>query len=141
MRILVDTGVWLAIFDPTDSTRDRATVANHAETIQGMTAIIPWPITYETLSSRFAKNRLALEGFERQLKSQRVQLLDDSPYREHALKHALDSSLRQGRPLSLTDCLLRVVVDELSPGLNYLATYNIKDFADVCLRNKIEMLC
>lgn len=106
-----------------------------------MTAIIPWPITYETLSSRFAKKCLALEGFERQLKSQRVQFLDDSPYREHALKHALDSSLRLGRPLSLTDCLLRVVVDELSLGLNYLATYNVKDFADVCLRNKVEMLC
>ncbi|MFM9088695.1 MAG: hypothetical protein ACKOPT_11265, partial [Cyanobium sp.] len=60
MRILVDTGVWLAIFDPTDAVRDRATVA----------------------------------------------------------KHALDSSLRQGRPLSLTDCLLRVVLDDLSPGLN-----------------------
>lgn len=140
-RILVDTGVWLAICDPTDSTRDRATVANHAETIQSMTVIIPWPITYETLSSRFVRNRLALEGFERQLKSHRVQFLDDSPYREHALKHALDSSLRQGRPLSLTDCLLRVVIDELSLGLRHLATYNVKDFADVCRRNKVEMLC
>jgi hypothetical protein len=34
-----------------------------------------------------------------------------------------------------------VVVDELSLGLSYLATYNVKDFAGVCLRNKIEMLC
>lgn len=141
MHILVDTGVWLAIFDPTDLTRDRAIVASHAERIQSMTAIIPWPITYETISSRFAKNTLALQGFEKQLKSRRVQLLDDTPYREHALNHAFETSLRQGRPLSLTDCLLRVVVDELSPGLSYLATYNVKDFADVCLRNKIEMLC
>lgn len=141
MRILVDTCVWLAIFDPTDLTRDRATVADHAERIQSMTAIIPWPITYETMSSKFAKNRLALQGFEKQLKSPRVQFVDDGPYREDALKHALDSSLRQRRPLSLTDCLLRVVVDELGPGLNYLATYNIKDFSDVCLRNKIEILC
>ena len=75
-----------------------------------MTAIIPWPITYETLSSKFAKNRLSLQGFEKQLKSPRVQFVDDGPYREDALKHALDSSLRRRRPLSLTDCLLRVVV-------------------------------
>lgn len=106
-----------------------------------MTVIIPWPITDEILSSRFVRNRQALEGFERQLKSHRVQFLDDSPYREHALKHALDSSLRQGRPLSLTDCLLRVVIDELSLGLRHLATYNVKDFADVCRRSKAEMLC
>ncbi|MFM7733081.1 MAG: hypothetical protein ACKO6F_06405 [Cyanobium sp.] len=82
MRILVDAGIWLAIFDPTDAVRDRATVA----------------------------------------------------------EHALDSSLRQRRPLSLTDCLLRVVLDELGTGLSYLATYNVRDFADVCLRNKIEIL-
>ena len=141
MRILVDTCVWLAIFDPTDLTRDRATVEDHAERIRSMTAIIPWPITYETMSSKFAKNRLALQGFEKQLKSPRIEFLDDVPYRESALKHALDSSLRQQRPLSLTDCLLRVVVDELSPGLKYLATYNVKDFSDVCSRNKIEILC
>ncbi|MFM7549420.1 MAG: hypothetical protein ACKO8I_11250 [Cyanobacteriota bacterium] len=67
---------------------------------------------------------MALKGFEKQLKSQRV----------------MDPSLRQGRPLSLTDCLLRVVVDELSLGLHYLATYNVRDFSDVCLRNKIEIL-
>ena len=141
MRILVDTCVWLAIFDPTDSTRDRATVADHAERIRSMTAIIPWPITYETMSSKFAKNRLALQCFEKQLKSPRIQFLDDAPYREAALRHALASSLRQQRPLSLTDCLLRVVVDELGPGLNYLATYNVKDFSDVCSWNKIEILC
>jgi len=67
MRILVDTGVWLAIFDPTDAVRDRATVAKHAERIQGMKVIIPWPITYETISSKFAKKRLALQEFEKQL--------------------------------------------------------------------------
>jgi predicted nucleic acid-binding protein len=141
MRILVDTCVWLAIFDPTDSTRDRATVADHAAKIQSMTAIIPWPITYETMSSKFAKNSLALHGFEKHLKSTRILFLDDAPYREKALEHALDSSLKQQRPLSLTDCLLRVVVDELGPGLNYLATYNVKDFSDVCKRKKIEILC
>ena len=77
MRILVDTCVWLAIFDPTDSTRDRATVADHAERIRSMTAVIPWPITYETMSSKFAKNRLALQGFEKQHKSPRIEFLDD----------------------------------------------------------------
>lgn len=106
-----------------------------------MTAIIPWPITYETMSSKFAKNRLAMQGFEKQLKSPRIQFLDDVSYRESALKHALDSSLRQQRPLTLTDCLLRVVIDEPGPGLKYLATYNVKDFSGVCLRNKIEILC
>jgi hypothetical protein len=42
---------------------------------------------------------------------------------------------------NLKEGLSRSINDELRPGLNDLATYNVKDFTDVCLRNKIEMLC
>lgn len=138
--ILVDTGVWYAIFDPRDRPAEREAVSALAERIQSMTAIVPWPIAYETMSSRFAKNKLALQGFERLLKSRRIEFLDDAPYREFALQHSFESSLRCQRPLSLTDCLLRVVIDDPSIRISYFATFNVRDFADVCARNKLEML-
>jgi len=138
--VLVDTGVWYAIFDPRDRPNDREAVSALAEKIQSMTAVIPWPITYETVCSRFARNRLALEGFERLLKSSRVSFLDDTPYRKAALDHSFDSSLRSNRPLSLTDCLLRVVLDSPDTNIRYLATYNVRDFHDVCLRRRVGML-
>lgn len=138
--VLVDTGVWYAIFDPRDRANDREAVGALAEQIQSMTAVVPWPITYETVCSKFAKNRLALEGFERLLKSSRVRFLDDAPYRQAALDHSFDSSLRGNRPLSLTDCLLRVVLDSPDTHIHYLATYNARDFHDVCTQRRVQIL-
>lgn len=45
------------------------------------------------------------------------------------------------RKQARTKVFSSLVAGELSPGLNDLATYNVKDFTDVCLRNKIEMVC
>ena len=139
-RVLVDTCVWYAIFDPQDRPHDRLGVSALNEKIGYMTAVIPWPITYETVCSRFAKNRQALEGFERLLKSHRVLFLDDAGFRDDALEHAFESSLRGNRPLSLTDCLLRVILNRSRTNIHYLATYNVRDFHDVCKDRRIEML-
>jgi hypothetical protein len=92
------------------------------------------------MRSRFVKNRLALEGFERLLKSSRTVFLDDSPYREAALTHTLSSSLLQGRPLSLADCLLRVLISSDSVNVDLFATYNIKDFHDVCATKRLQIV-
>ena len=138
--ILVDTCVWYAIFDPRERPAERPAVDALAERIMTLTPIVPWPITYETLGTRFVKNRIALEGFERILKSPRTVFLDDTPFRDAALEHSLSSSLHQKRPLSLSDCLLRVVMDSEDSRIDYLATYNLRDFHDVCASRRIEVL-
>ena len=138
--VLVDTGVWLAIFDPRDRVRDRESVDALALRLEKMSVVVPWPITYETLRTRFVRNRLALEGFERQLKSPLTEFLGDDPYREKALAHALESSLRRRRPLSLVDCMIRILLDQPTPRIRYLATYNVADFIDICTKRNIELL-
>ena len=138
--VLVDTCVWYTIFDHRERPNERDAVAVLADQIQAMTAVIPWPITYETMCTRFVKNRLALENFERLLKSSKISILDDSPYREAALEHSFSSSLRAGRPLSLADCLLRVVIDSPSTKIHYLATYNVRDFHDVCAQRQVQVI-
>lgn len=138
--VLVDTGVWYAIFDPRERSVERATVDALAAHLGSMTSVVPWPITYETLRTRFVRNRRALTQFERQLKSPRTIFVDDAPYREEALAHSLDSSLRGGRPLSLTDCLIRVLLDDSNTSIRYLATFNVADFVDVCARRRIGLL-
>jgi predicted nucleic acid-binding protein len=138
--VLVDTGVWYAVFDPRDRPAERAEVDALAERINSMTVVIPWPIMYETMCTRFTKNRLALGQFERLLKSPRVRFFDDAEYREAAMQHSFDSSLRMGRPLSLTDCLLRVILDDPKTRIRYFATYNVRDFHDVCGQRDVELL-
>lgn len=138
--ILVDTGVWYAIFDQRERQQERKEVNLLANRIEQFRIVVPWPVTYETLRSRFVKNRLALEGFERQMKSVNISFVDDTSYRDEALALSLESSLRKNRPLSLVDCLIRLLLDEPDMQIRYLATYNERDFSDVCRKRNIEIL-
>jgi predicted nucleic acid-binding protein len=138
--VLVDTGVWYAIFDSRDRPNDREAVERLSSLIEIMSIVVPWPIAYETLRTKFVRNRLALELFERRLKSPNVVFVDDAPYRNTAFDLSLKSSLRGHRPLSMVDCMLRMMLDEANTKIRYLATYNEKDFFDVCARRNIELL-
>lgn len=138
--VLVDTGVWYSFFDSRDRYDDRETVDALADLIEPMTVIVPWPVTYETIRTRLARNRLALQGFERQLKSPRTVFIDDSSYREEALSQCFELSLRQGRPISLLDCLLRSLIADPDTKIDYLATYNDADFSDICASRRVHLL-
>ena len=137
---LVDTGVWYALFDPRDRADDRENVEALAELLEAMTVVVPWPVTYETIRTRFARNVGAMAAFERQLRSPRTVFLEDAAYREDALNHCFDSSLRMRRPLSLLDSLLRVIISDPNTRVDYLATYNDADFHDVCAVRRVELL-
>ena len=137
-NVLVDTGIWFALFDTKDSHHREA---REKETILGtLSIVIAWPVLYETLNTRFARNRQALRRFEEVLKRPRAVILDDRPYREEALELVFETSLRQSRPLSLTDCILRLVLDDPGTHIDYLATFNLPDFMDVCRRRRVELL-
>jgi hypothetical protein len=60
--------------------------------------------------------------------------------REDALRHCLESSREHKRPLSLVDCLIRVMLEDTNIRINYLATYNNSDFYDVCATRNIELI-
>jgi len=137
-NVLVDTGLWLAMFDPRDP--------HHAETppkaarLSALRVLVPWPTVYETLRTRLVRNVPALGGFEHFLKAPRITYLDDSPFRQAAMELALESSLKGRRPLSMVDCLIRLLLDDANTRIDYLATFNVRDFGDVCRNNGVEIL-
>lgn len=100
--------------------------------------IVPWPTIYETLRTQFVKNRSALVRFEQEIRSSRVVLLDDTPYREDAFALSLRESVR-GRHLSMVDCMIRLVIEDVSIRIDRLATYNAKDFVDLCAKRRIML--
>jgi predicted nucleic acid-binding protein len=110
--ILVDTGVWYALCDSRDRTVPQEAVDDIYARVKVHSIVVPWPIAYETLRTRFVRNRLALERFEQEIKSPRIVFLDDEPYREDGLTLSIESSLRRGRPLSMVDCVLRLLLDD-----------------------------
>jgi predicted nucleic acid-binding protein len=137
--ILVDTGVWYALCDPRDRTVRPEAIDDIYARVKVHSIVVPWPIAYETLRTRFVRNRLALERFEREIKSPRVVFLDDEPYREDALTLSIESSLRRGRPLSMVDCVIRFLLDDVRTRIRYLVTFNQRDFLDICAARQIEL--
>jgi predicted nucleic acid-binding protein len=140
VRVLVDTGVWYAIYDAKERPQDRKSVTRLSDRIASMDAVVPWPVVYETMRTKFVKNKNGLLLFEKRLKSPKISLVDDAEYRKLALELSFNSSIRSGRPLSFVDCLLRLILDEANTKIKYLATYNEKDFSDVCSKRKIELM-
>lgn len=135
---LADTGVWYGVFDNKDQWYQEA--AGKAEYFDHVKLVIPWPTLYETLRTSFVKNDRALQRFELFLKSSNALFLDDANYRDKAFDLSLDSSLRRRRPLSMVDCLLRLVIDDPNVKIDYLLTFNPRDFIDACHKNRVEIL-
>lgn len=137
-KILVDTGVWLAIYDERDE--NHKIVQSTLGILEFLTVVIPWPIAYETSRTRFVRNNLALQKFENYLKSPNIYFESDESYLEEAYKLTFDSSLRRSRPLSMVDCLLRLMLDDVNINIKYFATLNNRDFFDICQRRGIDIL-
>jgi predicted nucleic acid-binding protein len=137
-RALVDTGIYYAVFDSKDPYYDQ--VQPKADYLDLIEIVLPWPVLYETLSTAFVRNAKALRLFETYITKPHVIFLDDSPYRDAALELSIDSSLRRSRPLSLVDCILRLMLDDQNIKIDYLFTLNVGDFEDVCRRRFIEIL-
>lgn len=135
---LVDTGVWYAMFDNRDQNYPKA--KEKAELLDMVQIVLPWPVVYETLRTRFVRNITALQLFERFLKRRNIDYLDDSLYRDAAFDLSLESSLRNMRPLSMVDCLIRLVVEDVNTKIHYLATFNTADFSDVCMKNRVAII-
>lgn len=135
---LIDTGVWYGVFDPNDRYFSQAT--SMTEYFDHVELVVPWPTVYETLHTHFVRKKPALHRFEKFLKSRKITYIDDVKYRDDALQDALEFSLRKGRPLSMVDCLMRRILDDQNVKIDYLLTFNRRDFFDVCHKNRVEFL-
>jgi predicted nucleic acid-binding protein len=134
--LIVDSGFWIAMFDPRDQYHhDALTLPVDLDTL---TVLVPWPSLYETVSTRFVRDRRRLAPLLAALKSPNVLLLDDHPYRDDA--YAGMESAATARPLSLVDRVIRLMLADSSLRVKALLTFNRADFADVCRSHSIELL-
>lgn len=135
---LADTGLWYAMFDRRDPYHNE--VKDKVEGLDRFQLVVPWPTLYETLRTKFVRNAMALGLFERFLKKPNVTYLDDSSLRDAAFEMSLDSSLRRGRPLSMVDCLIRLLLEDVNIKIACLATLNERDFVDICRKRGVEII-
>src|ERR1700733_9236511 len=128
--VLTDTCFWLGLIDPTDQYHD---VANDvAELIEGYQIIFPWPCLYETISTHLSKRRERLLVLEKFIKKPDIVLFEDSNYKANALEEVFRLNSFFGYTYSLTDSIIREMLKDVDIKVNYLATFNDKDFIDIC---------
>ena len=134
-NILIDSGFWYALFNERDEHYKTANkLFGYLD--KGM-IIIPFPSLYETINTRFSKRIDHMIKFEKIIERQNVVLLDDSSYKNSALKNTFAYSFKS-KNISLVDMIIRLII--LDQNINYLLTFNKKDFIDICLKRRVSIL-
>jgi len=135
---LVDTGYWYALLDDRDEHHGDA--VDKYPTLQRLQYLIPWPVMYETLCTRFTRRPLVVRQFEGILKRPNAVKFDDTKYRDAALAIALDTAKSHPNTISAVDAVLRLVLDDPSARVDCIFTFNPGDFRDVCVRRQVDIL-
>jgi len=148
MNICVDACFLIALYDPRDGHHEVATAL--FEKLYGAAThqlVLPWPILYETVSTRMARRADSMRLLERDLKllrqRNRLATLLDRKMREQALGECFDELRKRGmgyRALSLVDRVVRLMLLNPRNRLHALVTFNREDFEDVCRTRRIQLI-
>lgn len=136
--ILTDTGFWLGLIDPTDQFHSYA--MNIADLIEGNRIIFPWPCLYETISTHLTRRRKRLLLLEEIISKPNIIYLEDSEYKMEALNQVFQFNRSVGFTYSLTDSVIREILKDINVRVDYLVTFNERDFKDVCDQRFIEII-
>ena len=147
-NVCADAGFLIALYDSTDQYHPKAQrlfQENLAPPFNRF--VLPWPIMYESLSTRFARSRRRVEFLERDLKlmEMRKQVLycDDKAFRDRAFEDFLreiDKPHLHYRALSLVDRVVRLMLSDVNLKIDFFITFNGGDFHDVCMKSRIVMV-
>ncbi len=136
--LLVDTGFFFALFNPKDDHHIDA--CEKQEWLENLSIVIPWPILYETINTRFVKQPHNIARFESIVRNTETEFLDDQKYRHEALKSTLEIARVRRHNLSLVDSVLCAILNDINVRIDAMLTFNSRDFSHICLVNKVEML-
>jgi len=137
--ILTDTGYWLGLLDSKDKYRENSIIIS--ELSIGNYIVIPWPCLYETINTRLTRRKSELAQFENILKDPKIIYIDDTIYKFSAIENVFDRNNNYSEGAhSLVDSVIREMLLDINLKIDYLATYNARDFQDICFKRNIEIL-
>jgi predicted nucleic acid-binding protein len=137
--ILTDTCYWIGLLDNRDQHHEDSQIIS--DLIEGHNLAFPWPCLYETISTYLIRRKDRIRLFEQIIKSNKIQFIDDAEYREQALAKVFEvNSNTDGYSHSLVDAIMREMLNDINLKIDYLVTFNKKDFIDICSQRGIKML-
>ena len=139
-NILVDSCFWYALFDERDE--HHALAQKMENYLEFGNIILPFPILYETLNTRFAKRENWMSGLNEYMSRETTILVPDTEYRKKALSGTFFNALtpRGKRPMALVDMSIRLMLEDIKLDITALITFNEDDFTDICHSKRIELI-
>lgn len=137
--ILTDTCFWIGLIDDTDQHHNDSTEISGV--VEDSILILPYPCLYETVNTKLTRNKKRLELFEQLIRKSNVKLIGDSKYRELALDKVFSRNREyDDYSHSLVDAVIREIILDINVKIDYLISFNERDFIDVCIKRNIEFL-
>jgi predicted nucleic acid-binding protein len=135
-NLLLDTGFWYALYDSRDP--HHADAKDLADLLESYNLVLPWPILYETLNSRFVRRRQWLDSFYAYANGINTVRLSDETYRNDALGK-VSRNPTPSLPISLVDQVIWLVLLDPNTKIDAIITFNPRDFQDICYSRNIEL--
>jgi predicted nucleic acid-binding protein len=123
LKIVIDTGFWIALFDPSKDPKNSLEAERIADQIVDEELIIPFPTLYEFVNSRLSRRDAKLQ-FERFLSRPNVIKLPDTTYRDQALDRFFSKSKSAYSDISLVDEVLKLILEDKSLRIDYIASFD-----------------
>ncbi len=136
--ILVDSAFFFALFHPKDTYHTKA--IEKQKWLDEFRIVVPWPILYETINSRFVMSPEVIRSFESIMRQPHTNRLDDSRYREEAYEETLTLAKRGYGAISLVDSVLHAILKDVNVRISAMLTFDYRDFRRICASRKIEIL-
>ncbi len=136
--VITDSCYWLGLVDSSDEHHEKSITIS--ELIQNEYILFPFPCFYEIIKTRFLKNKEMLNKLEILLKKSNIRYIDDTNYKDLALARVYELNKLSYIKHSLTDAVIREMISDIDMRIDYLVTFNVKDFADVCAIKGVEIL-
>jgi predicted nucleic acid-binding protein len=143
-RVCVDACFLIGLYDQGD--QHHGTAIRHFDALFGERSgrnqlVAPWPILYECLGTRYAKDFrksvLFTQHWDYLNEFGQLVILDDGPFRELQLNEHLEGG---NRALSLVDRVLRAMILDRERFFDFFLTYNTPDFVDACQIGDIPLI-
>ncbi len=128
---LIDSGFWIGYFNERDEHHQEAIEV--FETIGEYKLIIPFPTLYEFLNTRFSRDIRKINELERIFKNLDIFWLPDDNYRDDLVENFIGNN-KKGQKISSVDIIINNIIEDRSVKVNYLITFNPKDFRENCER-------
>jgi len=136
-NIIADTGFWIAYFDKRDQYHNAAIKAK--QFVLDNKIICPFPSLYEFLNTRFTKNKKQLMSYEILLEKLNIEYIYDDNYRGNIIDDFISYNKKE-MYISLVDLIINRIIDDVNVKIDYMITFNRKDFDTTCGKRNIQIL-